>query len=85
ASGLVINGSIGTVQINDLMITGSDFAGGTIDFSLNGTPVDVTGTATTSTVQGTFYGIDGSIPAETGGVLLVSGDTGQVTGVFVAD
>ncbi|MEM6306788.1 MAG: hypothetical protein AAF701_02225, partial [Pseudomonadota bacterium] len=74
------------LTITDMGISGNGFSGGTATFTtptLNTTPL---GTGQTTAVQGTFFGLtaDTGQPYEAGGVLLVQGSTGKVTGVFVA-
>ncbi|MGV6839846.1 MAG: transferrin-binding protein-like solute binding protein [Planktomarina sp.] len=87
-SGQATNSSeFDTLSINGMAISGSNMSGGTFAFTQSGQQVDIVGTNTSETVHGTFYGYDevNNIPDEVGGIVLVSGDTGQVTGVFVAD
>ncbi len=84
-TGTVITGTFDTVVSNDITINGANMSSGTLVFSANGATVNVTGANATNAVSGSFYGLDGTIPDEAGGVILATGDTGHVSGVFVAD
>lgn len=74
---------IDTIILKNMTITGNSYSGSSIVTELGGQPVDVTGGGT-STVKGTFFGYTASgQPAETGGVFISTGSSGQLTGAFL--
>lgn len=87
ASGATNNAPLDTVAVNGMTISGNGFSGGTLETSLNGSPVNVTGTNTSHLAQGNFFGFETgpSEPDEVGGSLLVRGDSGRVVTTFIAD
>ena len=76
-----------TVQGTGLTISGARFSGGSWVTIKGGVPVSVTGSNTTATANGTFFGYDPTIsaPDELGGVFFINGGTAFITGVFIAD
>lgn len=79
--------TIDHVQITNATIAESGFSGGTATVSLGGVnalPAITSGGDVTS-IDGHFFGTSGQLPDEVGGVLLVEGNTGSVSAVFVAD
>ena len=84
---LAFNGStINTIESDNMTIDGSAFSGGTV--TINGNAMDtVLGTNAGSEAQGQFFGYDATLagPDEVGGVFLLGGTNGLVTGQFLAD
>ena len=76
-----------TVRGSGLAISGAQFSGGSWVTVKGGIAVNVTGSSTTATSNGTFFGYDPTIsaPDELGGVVYIHGDTAFITGVFIAD
>ncbi|MGB1236503.1 MAG: hypothetical protein ACPG5U_12300 [Planktomarina sp.] len=85
--GLIAEGSFDKMQIFGMAVDGAAFAGGSVTFENDGQAVDVVGDTPLNASQGTLFGYDPNImaPDEAGGVILVTGDTSQVTGAFIAD
>ncbi len=82
---LPVTQNFDTIILADMSINGTGFSGNTVITQLNGTTVTLYGSGATSSVNGTFYGLDhAGNPDEVGGVFLVDGN-GAVMGVFVAD
>jgi hypothetical protein len=77
--------TVDTITATGMTISGSGFSGGTVLTKKADSTVNVTGTPTTSSVSGTFFGYNAatSAPAEMAGVLLINGPTGTVTGAFI--
>lgn len=86
-SGATNNAPLDTVAVNGMTIADNGFSGGTAEVSLNGSGVNVTGTNTSHTAQGHFFGFDTgtSEPDEIGGSLLVTGDSGRIVTTFIGD
>ncbi len=87
-----INGSndpapIDRITIDDMMISGNSFSGGTLSTTYGGSAVDVTGANTQTESLGYFFGYDTATnaPDEMGGTFLSQGDSGILAGGFVAD
>ena len=78
---------IDTISALGMTIDGNGFSGGTLTTSLAGEDVDVLGTGATSAAAGNFFGYDEDTeqPPEVGGVVLMQGDDGLVTGAFIAN
>jgi hypothetical protein len=70
-----------------MRISGNGFEGGTVQTMNGGTVVNITGSGTSSSAQGSFFGYDAnaSAPDEVGGVILQQGNGGVVAGAFIAD
>lgn len=85
--GIVANGAFDELEVANMTIDDAGFSGGTATFENDGQEVDIVGDNLTNATQGTLFGYDEDIsaPDEVGGVVLVTGDTGQVTGAFIAD
>ena len=78
---------IDTISAIGMVIDGNGFSGGTITTALTGEDVDILGGSATSAAAGSFFGYnsDDAQPDEVGGVVLMQGDAGLVTGAFIAD
>lgn len=78
---------IDTIRATGMTITGNAFSGGTLATTNAGSTVNLTGTNTTNSAGGNFFGYDAAIsaPDETGGIILLQGDSGIVMGAFIAD
>lgn len=77
---------IDTINVANMTLSGGRFSGGTITTELNGTPVNLTGSLSTLTSSGAFFGpATGGAPAEVAGILLYQGSTGTLTAAFIAD
>lgn len=79
--------TIDDIDITGATIAGSGYTGGTASVTLSGAnalPAITNGGELTS-VDGHFFGTSGQLPDETGGVMLVEGNDGSVSAVFVAD
>lgn len=77
---------IDTIEVTDMTLSGGRFSGGTIVTTLNGNAVNLTGSLSTLTSSGGFFGpVTGGAPAEVAGVLLYQGSTGTLTAAFIAD
>lgn len=76
-----------TITATGMVMTGNTLSGGTLETFLNTAPVNLTGTNTVSNASANFFGYDttNSIPDEVAGVILMDGDSGIITGAFVAD
>jgi len=75
------------LAVSNMQISGNRFHSGTIAFQRNGSDIDVLGANATRDIEGRFFGItaDASQPDEVGGVVLLTGNDGLVTGAFIAD
>ena len=78
---------VDSITATNMTITGNQFDGGAIISSLNGVAVDLTGTGSVSSTQGTFFGYDtaSSIPDEVAGIILKVGNTGHVAMNYISD
>jgi len=89
ASGNLVTAPLTDIFIDNMVISGNTFSGGTLRTQLSGAAVDVLGSGATLSAAGTFFGIDESgtfdKPDETGGVFYTSGATGEIDGSFVGD
>jgi len=76
-----------TITATGMGISGNTLSGGTLETLLNSAPVNLTGTNTVSGASANFFGYDAtnSIPDEVAGVILLDGDSGIISGAFVAD
>ena len=76
-----------TITATGMGISGNTLSGGTLETLLNTAPVNLTGTNTVSGASANFFGYDAtnSIPDEVAGVILLDGDSGIISGAFVAD
>ncbi len=82
----------GSAQLDEITVTGatisgSGYSGGTVQTLNGGIPVVVTGAGTTASFTGRFFGWDDAkvAPDETGGVVVIDGASGFITGTFIAD
>lgn len=78
---------VDVVNVNDMVISGNSFSGGTITTIQGNAVVSLTGANTTAAASGAFFGLNSTLtgPDEIGGVILVQGDDGALLGNFVAD
>lgn len=85
-SGLTDFAPIDEIKISNMSISGNQFSNGSISTNLSGISVDLVGSNSSSTAQGSFFGYDAtkSIPAEVGGHVLIQGDSAIVSGSFLA-
>lgn len=77
---------IDEIKITDMTISGNGFSGGTVTTLKSGNVVDVIGSNVSQTSQGSFFALneDGAAPAEVGGLVLMQGDTGLISGTYLA-
>lgn len=73
------------IRVDNMIIRGNAFDGGTLTTRNNGAVVNVTGTNTVNDAQGHFFGPAGSAPDEAAGTVTSVGDTRLIGAVFVAD
>lgn len=87
ASGTTNNAPLDVITVNGMTIADNGFSGGTAGVSLNGASVNVTGTNTSHSAQGHFFGFDTgtSQPDEVGGSVLITGDSGRIVTTFIGD
>ena len=87
STGATVTGPLDTILISDARITGNTFKSTEIETRLDGSVVDIVGGSALAATAGTFFGITSDLtqPDEVGGVLIVEGDNGLITGAFVAD
>lgn len=87
ATGTPITAPIDTITADGMAISGNSFTGGAVTTSRNGAAVSVTGAGSQTNAQGNLYGYDTglSAPDEVGGVVLITGPDGVVTGTYIAD
>lgn len=78
---------IDTITATGMQIAGNRFSGGTVSTTNGGATASPTGPNTTAVAQGAFFGYDtaNSTPDEVGGIFLMQGDNGIITGGFIAD
>lgn len=78
---------IDRIAVTGMRINGARYSGGLVATTLGGAAVNLTGAGTTTAAQGAFFGLDSSRPGpdETAGVILVTGESGVVSGAFIAD
>lgn len=86
-TGASVNAPLDRIDVTGATISGSGYSGGAVTLRKGGSLVDVTGANTTTDARGVFYGYDTGISAsdEVGGNLLTQGDSGLVTGSYIAD
>lgn len=77
---------IDEIKITDMSITNNQFKGGTVTTRKAGAAVNVVGGNASDDSQGNFYGLNaaGDAPAEVGGRVLIQGDDGIVSGLYLA-
>lgn len=77
---------IDEIKITDMSISGNQFSSGTISTTLDGKAVNLIGTNSTSTAQGSFFGYNNTdkTPGEVGGHILSYGDAGIISGSYMA-
>ena len=87
ATGATTTAPIDTITATGMTIAGNAFSGGTFTTTNGGAIIDVTGANATGSGSGNFFGYDAtnSIPDETGGIILLQGDSGTVAAGFIAD
>lgn len=87
ALGAAATASLDTIQITGMTIAGNTFTGGTLETLLNSATVDITGTNTSTSSEGMFFGWDdaGAVPDEVAGVSVTVGDDGILQFFFVGD
>lgn len=87
ATGNAASAPIDTISATGMTIAGNGFFGGTVTASNGAAVVNVSGINSTANAQGAFFGYDAaaSAPDEVGGLILLQGDAGIVTGGFIAD
>lgn len=86
-SGLVVDSPVTEIELRNAVIADGGFTGGTLSLRDADGSVNITGSNTTTTAQGQFFGLnaDGSTPDEVGGLILSEGTSGIVYGTFIAD
>lgn len=74
-----------TIALDQALISGTSFSGGTITTGGGDTIEQVVGANATALSQGQFYGtnVDEDAPTEVGGILFVEGDEGLIYGSFI--
>jgi hypothetical protein len=72
--------NVGTINIDDAVISGSSFSGGTV--STTGAVFDLSGTPSTNGTNGQFFGPDAD---EVGGTVVIKDGDLEVFGVYAAD
>lgn len=87
ATGASATAPIDTIAMTDMAISGNQFSGGTLSTTLATVDVDLTGTNTSTSALGRFFGLNsaGSAPDEVGGVVYSGGDSGSVSAIFIGD
>jgi len=75
------------IKVTGMTVTGSRFSGGLATTSKNGAVVDIRGAGPKDQAAGVFYGYDdaNAIPDEVGGIVNITGASGQVHMIFLAD
>lgn len=86
ATGLVAPAPIDEIKITNMTINGNGFTNGTATTLNSGSVVDIIGLNNNQTSIGNFFGLNeaGTGPAEVGGHVLMQGDSGIVTGTYLA-
>lgn len=86
-TGAATTAPIDTISATGMRISGNGFEGGTVQTTNGGTAVNITGSGTTSSAQGNFFGYDASAsaPDEVGGIIRQQGNDGLVRAIFIAD
>lgn len=75
------------ITINNMVVSGNDFSGGTVRVFDGNTEVNPTGSGGTRVARGGFFGYDPSInaPDEVGGYVQITGSDATVYSDFLAD
>lgn len=84
---VVVDQPLETITLRDATVNGDTFAGGTLELRSASAAIDSTGANTDLQAEGQFFGVaaGGGGADEVGGLIVATGDDGQVFVEFLAD